>query len=189
MLQWHPIGGMPDVKTFTELVDAIEGMEDMELRLAPDETGYFVNLTGHEAEKLLALTDDAARSIFECSVACIGSATCQIGLRDSQSLPEECTRAVRNAEIAWDALPQIHILGCPSSCGAHQTGCIGFRGAQKMVNKVPVPTFLLYADGCDRQGNERMGQELGQIAQEKRRGAGKTCLRFYFGITRSLCNA
>lgn len=166
-LQWHPIGGMPDVETFTKLADAIKDMEDVELRLAPDETGYFINLTGREAEKLLALTDDAARSIFECSVACIGSATCQVGLRDSQSLLEACVKAAREAELAWDALPQIHISGCPSSCGTHQTGSIGFRGAQKMINKVPVSTFLLYVDGCDRQGNETMGQELGQIAQER----------------------
>lgn len=63
--------------------------------------------------------------------------------------------------------PQIHISSCPSSCGTYQTGSIGLRGAQKMINKVPVPTFLLYADGCDRQGNETMGQELGRIAQER----------------------
>lgn len=166
-LLWHPIGGMPDADTFVKLADAVSIMEDVELRLAPDETAYLVNLTGREAQTLLTLTEHSAESIFECSVACIGSATCQVGLRDSQELLAACVKAVREAGIQPDALPQIHISGCPSSCGTHQTGSIGFRGAQKMINKAPVPTFLLYVDGSDRQDKEHMGAELGQIAQER----------------------
>lgn len=63
-------------------------------------------------------------------------------------------------------LPQIHISGCPSSCGTHQTGVIGFRGGVKSVNKEVKPAFNLFVKGCCFQGKERMGEELGAILEE-----------------------
>ena len=62
--------------------------------------------------------------------------------------------------------PQIHISGCPSSCGTHQTGVIGFRGGVKSVNKEVKPAFNLFVKGCCFQGKERMGEELGAILEE-----------------------
>ena len=38
---------------------------------------------------------------------------------------------------------------------------IGFRGAMKQVDGKPQPGFLLYVNGCEKQGNESMGCELG----------------------------
>lgn len=61
---------------------------------------------------------------------------------------------------------QIHISGCPSSCGTHQTGVIGFRGGVKSVNKEVKPAFNLFVKGCCFQGKERMGEELGAILEE-----------------------
>lgn len=162
---WHPIGGQPDVHSLCILSDAIADMEQVELRLAPDETAYIINLTGREAQKVLEITADGAETLFEASVSCIGAAICQVGARDSQSLLRKCVEAVRNAEIPDGALPQIHISGCPSSCGTHQTGAIGFRGASKAVDKKPHPAFMLYANGCERQGQERMGRELGAMLE------------------------
>ena len=66
-----------------------------------------------------------------------------------------------------DALPQIHISGCPSSCGTHQTGAIGFRGGVKMVDKKPLPAFVLYVNGNELQGGETMGREAGTILEDQ----------------------
>jgi ferredoxin-nitrite reductase len=63
-------------------------------------------------------------------------------------------------------LPQIHISGCPSSCGTHQTGIIGFHGGVKMIEKTARPAFTLHAGGCDLAGKERMGEQLGVILEE-----------------------
>ena len=57
-------------------------MEDVEIRLSPDEGMYLINCTAKEAETLLALTDDGAETLFETSVACIGNHICQLGVRD-----------------------------------------------------------------------------------------------------------
>lgn len=163
---YHPIGGLPPAEKFGELYEAIREIEGAELRLAPDESVYIINLTGAEAEKLLAVTADSGVTPFERSVACIGSSTCQVGLRDSQALLREAVAAVRAAGLPADALPQIHISGCLSSCGTHQTGAIGFHGTVKRVGGKPREAFMLFAGGSQTQGAERMGASLGAILAE-----------------------
>ena len=163
MVEWHPIGGCPDPEQFCRVADAIAAMDQVEVRIAPDETVYIVNLTGAEAMKMQELTAGCAETLFDTSVSCIGATICQVGLRDSQGLLAECVAAVRAAGIADGALPQIHISGCPSSCGTHQTGRIGFRGASKKADGKAQSAFTLYVGGCDQQGAEVMGRELGTI--------------------------
>lgn len=141
-------------------------MEKVELRIAPDETLYVINLTGSEAEQVLEVTEDGAQTPFEASVACIGASVCQAGVRDSQSLLGAAVEAVRKAKLPASALPRVHISGCPSSCGTHQIGQIGFRGGVKMIDKTPQPAFEVFFFGCDRQGEERLGQAAGTMLQE-----------------------
>jgi ferredoxin-nitrite reductase len=74
--------------------------------------------------------------------------------------------AVREAQIPDGALPQIHISGCPSSCGTHQTGALGFRGGSKKVDGKQQSAFVLYINGEQRQGQETMGSELGAIEEK-----------------------
>lgn len=160
---WHPLGGQPSMESLCALSDAIADMEAVEMRLAPDETAYIINLTGAEAQKVLEATPDTAQSLFETSVSCIGASICQVGLRDSQALLAACIQAVQEANIPDGALPQMHISGCPSSCGTHQTGSIGFRGAAKRVDGEMKPAFVLFAHGCELQGQEAFGAEIGTI--------------------------
>ena len=82
-------------------------------------------------------------------------------------LRKNCIQAVRQANIPCQSLCQIHISGCPSSCGTHQIGQIGFRGHTKLVDKKPASAFMLYICGNDRQGEETMGKEVGAILQDK----------------------
>lgn len=164
---WHPIGGQPAPETLCALSDLLADMQDAEMRLAPDEAAYIVNLTGAEAEKVLAATADSARTLFETSVSCIGGMTCQVGMRDSQGLLAACVAAVREANLPDGALPQMHVSGCASSCGTHQTGSIGFRGASKLVDGKPQSAFTLFVGGCDLQGKEVMGRELGAILESQ----------------------
>lgn len=166
-VSYHPLGGCPDPAVFRTLYDAIAPMEQAELRVAPDETVYIINLTGTEAQKVKEITSDSMETPFETSVACIGASTCQAGIRDSQALLGKAVKAVRDAKLPADALPRIHISGCPSSCGTHQVGEIGFRGGVKMIDKKPFPAFEVYVFGCDRQGEERLGESAGTMLEEK----------------------
>ena len=57
-VSWHPVGGQPDLSVLCALSDAIQSMEGVELRLAPDETAYVINLTAAEAERVLDSMSD-----------------------------------------------------------------------------------------------------------------------------------
>lgn len=164
---YHPIGGNPKWETLNALNQAIASMEEVSLRLSPDESCYIINCTAAEAGQILDLIqDDNAQSDFEKSVSCIGAQTCQVGLRDSQGLLKACIQAVRDAHLPSNALCTIHISGCPSSCGTHQIGKIGFRGHTKVIDKKAYPAFLLFVYGNDEQGKETMGKELGAILEQ-----------------------
>lgn len=165
-VHYHPAGGSVKPSKLKEIYDVIQGMDDVELRLAPDESLYVINLTGTEAKAVEKVTDDGAESPVESSVACIGASICQAGVRDSQKLLTSILQAVRASGLSEHALPVLHISGCPSSCGTHQTGVIGFRGGVKMMDKIAHPAFSLYINGCDIQGKEVMGEEAGVLLEE-----------------------
>lgn len=162
---YHPIGGCPLPGKFRELYEALKDMEAVELRIAPDETIYIVNCSGGEAQKMLEITSDGGETLFETSVACIGASICQVGVRDSQALLETLIKAARKWNFADGVLPQIHISGCPSSCGTHQIGRIGFRGGVKKIDGKPQPAFVLTVNGNDEEGKERFGEQIGTILE------------------------
>ncbi|MCI9217284.1 nitrite/sulfite reductase [Lachnospiraceae bacterium 42-17] len=162
---WHPAGGCPKPEEFGELYEAVKDMEETELRIAPDETVYIINCTGKEAKKILDITSQGAENLFETSVACIGASICQIGVRDSQKLLKELISASREWKLPDGVLPQIHISGCPSSCGTHQIGRIGFRGGMKRTDGKPQPAFILTVNGNDEEGKERFGEQVGTILE------------------------
>lgn len=158
---YHPVGGMVPAQKFGEIYAIIKDTANVEVRVAPDETLYIINLEEEQAEKIHKITADGAKNLFETSVSCIGSTVCQIGLRDSQGLLASIVEAVEPYHFADGVLPRIHISGCPSSCGTHQIGKLGFRGASKSVNGKAEPAFAFYVNGQDTQGEERFGEEWG----------------------------
>ena len=158
---YHPIGGTPDVSVFRRLSDTIADMDQVVLRLAPTEGMYVINLTKEEAKKVLLATPDSAANLFETSSACIGADICQVGIGTSQILLNQCVDRVRKEQFADGVLPVIHISGCPSSCSAHQTAALGFRGGKKPTPDGPKDAFAVYENGCALQGKEKMGEELG----------------------------
>lgn len=165
---FHPKGGSPRRQTLRALYEAIKDMEGVELRLAPDESAWIINLNADEARLIAAIIDEeTAHNTFETSISCIGASICQVGLRDSQSLLARILKEVPAAGLPDDALPQLHISGCGSSCGTHQVGKIGFRGGVKVVDRKPVQGFFLFVNGSDRQDAERMADEVGFIDQEQ----------------------
>lgn len=163
---YHPIGGVPKPSKFEEIYEVIKDMDKTELRIAPDETVYIINLNGEEAEKVLAATADGADNLFETSVACIGAAVCQIGLRDSQGALADIVKEVKKYDFADGVLPRIHISGCVSSCGTHQIGTLGFHGGVKRVNDAAKPAFTMHVNGSCLEGEERFGEQWGMILQE-----------------------
>lgn len=164
-VKYHPIGGLLPVDKPAQLYALLKDMEGTEVRIAPDETLYIINLSASQAENVLAATGDGALTQFEQSVACVGASICQQGVRDSQGALQAMVDAVRAAGIPDGALPRVCISGCPSSCSAHQAGAIGFQGGVKLVDKRPQPAFRMYLGGSDRTGKARFGELAGTILE------------------------
>lgn len=151
---YQPLGGALIPSMAALLYELIAPMEAVEIRLTPGEGLYVINCNAQEAERVLEATRDGARTLFETSVACIGASVCQVGIGDSQALLDACIRRVREENFADGTLPRIHISGCPSSCGTHQVGSIGFRGGIRQTPEGPKPAFALFEGGCPLQGKE-----------------------------------
>lgn len=162
----HFIGGSITSQILHDIYNAIKDMDAVSIRLSPDEAMYIINCSSSEAKQVLDVTECAAQSDIEESVACIGASVCQQGLRDSQELLKNILDEVKKHDFPSDALPQLHISGCMSSCGTHQIGEIGFHGKVKMVDKKPVPGFTISINGCDEQGREKFGDDIGVIAAD-----------------------
>lgn len=157
-VKYQPIGGHWEPEKIVEIYETIKDMEQVEIRVTPEESIYIINLNSQEAKEVLAVTEDGAQNLFETSVACIGAKTCQVGIGDSQGLLKACVARVRQENFADGVLPQIHISGCPSSCGTHQAGTIGFRGGKKPTANGPVDAFAIAVGGCALQGQENLAQ-------------------------------
>lgn len=162
----HPAGGRFSPELLRTIYETIRDMDDVSLRLAPDEGMYIVNCTGSEVKRVLDTVPGGEKAV-ERSVACIGASICQQGLRDSQVLLRDILAAVEPYDFPADALPMLHISGCVSSCGTHEIGEMGFQGKVKLVDKKPRPAFAISIKGCDMQGAERFGDELGTIVTEE----------------------
>lgn len=160
-VKYHPLGGLLPAGKPAELLALIENMDQVSCRIAPDETLYIINLTAKEAEKVLAATADGSVTAFEYSVACIGSAICQQGVRNSQAVLKACVEATRAAGIRPNALPKIAISGCPSSCAAPQAAAIGLMGAAKNGQSA----FRVFLGGTDAFGKAKFGDVIATVLE------------------------
>lgn len=164
-VNWHPYGGNPSQKQLLQVLEYVGGLDDeVQIRLSSDESMYIVNLTADEARQVLAITENGGTNDFYNSVSCIGATICQVGLQDSSGLLIKIFDAVRKAtNVNSDLLPKFHISGCPSSCGTHQIGTIGFHGAMKVVNGVPTPAFRVFRGGNENLEHEHFAEQIGTI--------------------------
>lgn len=165
-VSYHPVGGKPAPSFFEKLYEMSSDMPEVKIRLTPDQGLYVINLTKEEAEKILELTADDEGTLFERSTACIGADICQVGIGKSQQLLQSCLERVKKEHFENGVLPAIHISGCPSSCGTHQTASLGFRGGKKPTENGPEFAFAVYENGCEQKGKEQFGKELGIMLEK-----------------------
>lgn len=164
---YHPVGANLPPDKPRQLYETIKDMPQVECRISPDGTLYIIHLSASEVPAVLEATSDSAVTPFEQSVCCIGAAICQHGIRDSQALLASMVEAVRKAGLSGNVLPRVHISGCPSSCGTQQVGTLGFQGGVKRVDGKIEPAFALFLGGREHQGEERMGEPLGFLIQDR----------------------
>lgn len=162
-VKYHPLGGDPTPEKMVELYDAVKDMEQVELRIGPNETLYVINLTGSEADRVSEVLSDGSRTLFEASVSCVGNTICQIGARDSHGLLLRLIDMERAEGFGDGVLPMLRISGCVSSCSAHQLGVIGLKGAPSIGGDA---AFEVSVNGSHVRGRERLGVVLGRMRED-----------------------
>ena len=162
-VSYHPVGGILEPSFVKILYDYLKDMKEAEIRLSPNQGMYMINLQKEEAERMLKLTREDQGTEFEKSTACIGADICQVGIGKSQQLLKACVDRVRQENFSNGTLPAIHVSGCPSSCGAHQTAVIGLRGGKRMSDSGLMDAFAFYMNGSEEREQERFGEEMGNL--------------------------
>ncbi|MFT5875058.1 MAG: ferredoxin-nitrite reductase [Clostridium sp.] len=167
----HPTGGQLKSEHLKLIIDKIEDMEDVEdveVRLAMTEGLYIRNLNGKEAEMFLELTERmGGNTAIECSIACIGVPTCQMGILESQRTLREILSYFKENNLTKDILPPVHISGCTNSCTAHEIGTIGFCGKKKKIQDELTNVFELHFGGNPSIGKTKLAENYGDIKQDE----------------------
>ncbi|MGG5460644.1 nitrite/sulfite reductase [Clostridium sp. B9] len=165
---FHPIGGQLELSTLKKLIETIENIEEVEVRLGMNENLYIRNLNGKEAEEVLELTQGkGGETLAERSVACIGVPTCQMGVLESQRTLREFVELLKENAIKENSLPRVRFSGCANSCSMHEIGEIGFAGKKKRVNDVLSNVFELHFGGDLGVGKTCLGEYYGDLLQDK----------------------
>ncbi|MGL5347769.1 MAG: nitrite/sulfite reductase [Peptostreptococcaceae bacterium] len=164
---FHPTNGQLSMEVYKVILDKIENMESIEIRLSMDEGMYIRNLNGNEAKEILDLTQDlGGETKLEQSVACIGVPVCQIGIGESQSTLNEILDFFKDNNFTKDILPSIRISGCPNSCGTHQLGKIGLAGKKKKIDGVLKDIFEVFIGGEKGLNKTKLAQSVGSVKRD-----------------------
>lgn len=163
-IYFHPIGGILKLDILKRILESIEKIDDVEIRLSMSEGIYIRNLNGNEAIRLLEITKNiGGETKLEQSSSCIGVPTCQIGIAESQSLLSDILEYFNKNGFNKDVLPSLRISGCNNSCGTHQIGLLGFAGKKKRVNNEVIEVFELHINGKLGKEDTRLGSIIGDI--------------------------
>jgi len=164
----HPVGGQLKSEDLKLIMDKIQVMDGIEIRLAMTEGLYIRNLNGKEAEMILDLTSTmGGNTSLEFSVACIGVPTCQMGILESQRTLRAILSYFKENNLTKDILPQVHISGCPNSCSVHEIGTIGFCGKKKKIEGRLINVFELHLDGELGIGKTKLSKNYGDIKEDE----------------------
>lgn len=91
-------------------------------------------------------------------VSCTGIEFCNLAVAETKNRMMELVEQLEVQSGWYKDKIRIHFSGCPSSCGQHQIGDIGFRGARTKVNGVTVDAYDAFIGG--RLGHNRRFNEL-----------------------------
>ncbi len=94
------------------------------------------------------------------TVSCTGAATCRLGMCLSRGLTKAFVARVDRSGLDLAALGDldIHVSGCPNSCGRHPIGQIGLHGGARRIEGRLVPYYTVQLGGWVREGETRLAE-------------------------------
>lgn len=151
-----------DLNKITKFIDSLD--YDVTIRLTPTQGFMIRGLSGSDSELLLDIIKDFTSQFdIDNSLVCVGADTCRTGIGSSQKLFQNILLKFKNVpEDIKTQIPKLYVSGCPSSCGQHLRGQIGFSGKLKRIDGKSVSVYAVYFDG--RVGEDaKLGERYGDI--------------------------
>lgn len=151
-----------DLNKITKYLDSLD--YDITLRLTPTQGFVVRGLTGSDSEILLDIIKDfTSQYDIDNSLVCVGADTCRTGIGSSQKLFGSILMKFKDVpEDIKTQIPKLYVSGCPSSCGQHLRGQIGFSGKLKRIDGESISVYAVYFDG--RVGEDaKLGERYGDI--------------------------
>lgn len=165
----HPKKGKLKTSDLNRIIRYIEGLSyDISIRLTPTQGFIIRGVKGEDVEGLITIIEPfTSQYDIENSLVCVGADTCRTGIGSSQKLFQRILNKFRNAEDSIKVqLPKLYISGCPSSCGQHLRGEIGFSGKLRKVNGQITSVYVLYMGGAVGE-NRRLAEKRGEITAKE----------------------
>lgn len=161
-------GNLTDEQMY-KLADIAEQNGDGQLRLTMTQNLLLANIPAanvarvYDALVAIDLADAGAREIDDIT-NCPGAYSCNLALTKSMNLGEALAAVVKNERDPIARKLQIHISGCPNSCGQHWTGDFGFYGNARKIDGKEVPYYqMLLGGGYDENRMMRYGFAIQSI--------------------------
>jgi sulfite reductase (ferredoxin) len=103
--------------------------------------------------------------ILRDMVSCAGASTCQLGICLSRGLAKAIADGLSRTDLDLHGLGElnIHISGCPNSCGRHPIAQIGFFGAARRVGGRLAPHYVVVLGGRVEESRTRLAERKGTI--------------------------
>lgn len=166
----HPKCGHIQTDELDKLLTFLDSLDyQVSVRLTLTQ-GFFVRDIREENvhDLLNIILKFSSKFNIDNSISCVGAATCNLGLNNSQGLLDAIVEEFKESPYNIKTeLPRIFISGCPNSCGQHQRGIIGFSGRVKSTADGLIPAYTIYFNGRLGSNKAKLAEAFGDIPSRK----------------------
>lgn len=165
----HPRRARLETVNLNKIVKFLDQLDyNVTIRLTPTQGFVVRGLSGIDSEELVKIISDFTSPYdIDNSLVCVGADTCRTGIGSSQKLFQSILRKFKDVPSDIKSqMPKLYVSGCPSSCGQHLRGEIGFSGKLKRVDGESISAYSVYFGG--RVGeNAKLADRYGDIVARR----------------------
>lgn len=165
-----PLGYLPATDLAILAADVIPFSREHAIRLTRNQSLLLRHVALADLPDLAAAlrtlsTNLVAPAAIDRFTACVGAATCRIGLCQARGAARACADHLMQQGVSRDVLEamEFHFNGCANACGHQPVAAIGARGIVLSLQGRRVPAYDVTLGGsCDARG-VRLGISAGRV--------------------------
>jgi len=130
-------------------------------------------------QQLTSLSSDA--EVFGNMIACTGADTCKLGICLPRGVTPRIQDILRSSGLDLDQLSDvnIHISGCPNTCGCHHIADLGFFGKVLRSGRDLLPGYNILVGGVLGDGKTTFSKKVDDVPAKELPEFIKTLLGIY----------